>query len=95
MFLDALLRNFTVKPIRGTRETPQITELLPLWIAELGKLLSFSSTTNPEAGDRSKSLSRNFMAESIPQNAYRYTGELRGKYTGNSHSPELTPVCTY
>jgi hypothetical protein len=90
---NALFRNFTVKPTRGTRETLQITELLPFWIAELGKSLSFSSTANPEASDRSKSLSRNFMAESIPQSAYRYTGEFRGKYSGNSHSREPTPVC--
>ena len=37
IFLRVLFRNFSVKPIRGTRETLQITELLPLWIAELGK----------------------------------------------------------
>ena len=30
IFLRVLFRNFTVKPIRGTRETLQITELLPL-----------------------------------------------------------------
>jgi len=37
IFLRVLFGNFSVKPIRGTRETLQITELLPLWIAELGK----------------------------------------------------------
>jgi hypothetical protein len=92
IFLHVLFRNFTVKPIRGTRETLQITKLLPLWIVELGKSLSFPSRANPEASDRSKSLSPNFMAESIPQSAYRYTGEFRGKYTGNSHNREPTPV---
>jgi hypothetical protein len=91
-FLRALFRNFTVKPIRGTRETLKITEFLPLWIVELGKSLSFPSRANPEASDRSKSLSPNFMAESIPQSAYRYTGKFRGKYTGNSHSQEPTSV---
>ena len=35
IFLRVLFRNFTVKPIRGTRETSQITEFLPLWIVEL------------------------------------------------------------
>jgi hypothetical protein len=95
IFLAILFRNFTVKPIRGTRETLQITELLPLWIVELGKSLSFPSTANPEASDRSKSLSPNFMAESIPQSAYRYTGEFRGKYTGNSYGREPAPVFTY
>ena len=42
-FLSVLFRNFTVKPIRGTRETLRIAELLPLWIVELGKSLSLAS----------------------------------------------------
>jgi len=69
-----------------------LTELLPLWIAEFGKSLSFPSTANPEAGDRWESLSPNFMADSIPQSAYRYTGEFRAKYTGNSYNREPAPV---
>ena len=92
ILLSVLFRNFTVKPIRGTRETLQITELLPLWIVEIGKSLSFPSTANLEASDRSKSLSPNFMAESIPRSAYHYTGAFRGKYTGNSHNCEPTPM---
>ena len=92
IFLRVLIRNFTVKPIRGTRETLQITELLPLWIVELWKSLSFPSMANPQASDWSKSLSPNFMVESIPQSAYRYTGGFRGKYTGNSHNRAPTPV---
>jgi hypothetical protein len=91
-FLGDLFRNFTVKPIRGTRETLQLTELLPLRIAELGKSLSFPSAANPEAGARWKSLSPSFMADSIPQSAYRYTGEFRGKYTGNSYNREPVPL---
>jgi hypothetical protein len=78
ILLAILFRNFTVKPIRGTRETLQITELLLLWIVELGKSLSFPSTANPEASDRSKSLSPNLMAESIPQSAYRSLGSFEG-----------------
>ena len=66
-------------------------EFLPLWIVELGKSLSFPSRANPEASDRSKSLSPNFMAESIPQSACRYTGEFRGKYTGKCHNREPKP----
>jgi hypothetical protein len=54
--------------------------------------LSFPSTANPEWSDRSKSLSPDFMAESIPQCAYRYAGEFRGKYTGKSHNREPRPV---
>jgi hypothetical protein len=50
----------------------------PDWIAEFGKSLSFPSTASPEAG--------------IPQSAYRYTGEFRGKYTGNSCNREPAPV---
>ena len=94
IFLRVLFRNFTFKRIRGMRETLQITELLPLQIVELGKSLSFPLRANPEASasDRSKSLSPNFMVESIPQSAYRYTGRFRGKYTGNSHNSEPTPV---
>jgi hypothetical protein len=67
IFLRVLFWDFTVKPIRGTRETLQIKKFLPLWIVELGKSLSFPSTANPERSDRSKSLSPDFMAESIPQ----------------------------
>jgi hypothetical protein len=92
MFLSVLFRNFTVKPIRGTWQTLQITELLPLWIAEFGKSLSFPSTTNLEATDGWKTLSPNFMAESIPQSAYRHTSEFRGKYTGNSRNRGPAPV---
>jgi hypothetical protein len=92
IFLGVLFRNFTVKLKRGTRETLQIRELLPLWIAELGKSLSFPSAANPEASERSKSLSPSFMAESIPQSAYRYTGGFRGKYIGNSYNREPMPV---
>jgi hypothetical protein len=91
ILLGVLFRNFTVKPIRGTREALEITEVLPLWIAEFGKSLSFPSTANPEAGDRWKSLSPNFMADSIPQSAYRYTREFRGKYTRNSYRREPAP----
>jgi hypothetical protein len=32
------------------------------------------------------------MAESIPQSAYRYTGEFRGKYTGNRADAGVSPV---
>ena len=92
IFLRVLIRNFTVKPIRGTRETLQITELLPLWIVELWKSLSFPSMANPQASDWSKSPSPNFMVESIPQSAYRYTGGFRGKYTGKSHNRDPRPV---
>jgi hypothetical protein len=34
-----------------------------------------------------------FMAESILQSAYRYTGEFRGEYTGNSRYYWRAPVC--
>jgi hypothetical protein len=37
ILLGVLVRNFTVKPIRGTRESLQIMEVLPRRIAELGK----------------------------------------------------------
>ena len=47
---------------------------------------------NPQASDWSKSLSSNFMVQSIPQSAYRYTGGFRGKYTANSHNRALMPV---
>jgi hypothetical protein len=53
---------------------------MPLWIAEFGESLSFPPTANPEVGGRSKSLSPNFMADSIPQSGHRYTGEFPGKY---------------
>jgi hypothetical protein len=30
--------------------------------------------------------------DSIPQSRYRYTGKIRGKYTGNSYSREPAPM---
>jgi hypothetical protein len=77
--LRVLFRIFTVKPTRGTRETLQIAELLPLWIVELGKSLSFPSTANPEASDRSKSLSPNFHGGKDPTECVPIHWEVSGE----------------
>jgi hypothetical protein len=69
------------------RESLQILAFVPLRMTALGESLSFPSAANPEASNRWKFLNPTFMADSIPQGAYQYTGEFRGNYMGYSLQP--------
>ena len=76
IILRVLFRNFTVKPIRGTREALQITELWPLWIVELGKSLGFPSRANPDARS---------VGPSCPDNATNADATARGLRCARRH----------
>jgi hypothetical protein len=94
VLLGVLFWNFTVKPMRGTREFLQITELLPLWIVELGKSLSFPSAANPEASDRWNFSSPSFIAIAF----HSVTIDTRLRFGGNTAetpAAEPAPVIHY